>query len=53
MKELTDLKDARIEALQNELEKTQKALLDARNLLAEFCEEMEKLNTQFETNLIK
>lgn len=53
MKELVGLKDAQIEALRNELEKTQKALLDSRNLLAEFLEEMEKLNTQFETNLIK
>jgi len=44
MKELADLKDARIEALQKELEKTQKALQDAKDLLAEFCEEMEKLN---------
>ena len=39
-----EFKDAQIEALQKELEKTQKALQDARNLLAEFCEEMEKLN---------
>ena len=44
MKELADLKDARIEALQKELEKTQKALQDARGLLSEFIEEMEKLN---------
>jgi len=44
MKELTELKDAQIEALQNELKKTQKALLEARSLLTEFCEEMEKLN---------
>jgi hypothetical protein len=43
MKDLLDLQQARIEALQNELEKTQKALLDSRNLLAEFLEEMEKI----------
>ena len=51
MKDLLDLKQAQIEALQNELEKMQKALLDSRNLLSEFLEEMEKLNSQFEITL--
>jgi len=51
MKESADFKDAQIEALQRELEKTQKALLDSRNLLSEFLEEMEKLNSQFEITL--
>jgi len=44
MKELADLKDARIEALQKELEKTQKALQDAKDLLRGVLNEIENLN---------
>ena len=44
MGELADLKDARIEALQKELEKTQKALQDAKELLKGVLIEIEKLN---------
>ena len=44
MKEAADFKDAQIEALQRELEKTKKALENAKELLKDVLIEIEKLN---------
>ena len=44
MKEAADFKDAQIEALQRELEKTKNALEKAKELLKEVLIEIEKLN---------
>ena len=44
MKESLEFKDAQIEALQKELEKTQKALETAKELLKDVLKEIETLN---------
>ena len=44
MKEAADFKDARIEALEKELEKTKNALENAKELLKGVLNEIEKLN---------
>jgi len=44
MQDLADFKDVQIEALQKELEKTKKALQDAKDLLQGVLNEIENLN---------
>ena len=44
MKEAAEFKDAQIEALQRELEKTKNALEKAKELLKEVLNEIEKLD---------